>query len=38
MFDVIVVVKLDSIFHSVQEFVRVVSTLSRHGVRFVCTD
>lgn len=37
-FDIVVVVKLDRIFRSLEEFVRVVRTLTRHGLRFICVD
>lgn len=36
--DVIVVVRLDRIFRSVEEFVTVVRKLNQWRVRFVCTD
>lgn len=37
-FDVLVVVKLDRIFRSMEEFVNVVRRLHQWGVRFVCVD
>lgn len=37
-FDIIVVVRLDRIFRSVEEFVRTVRRLNQYGVRFLCTD
>jgi site-specific DNA recombinase len=37
-FDGIVVVKLDRIFRSMEEFVKVVRRLNQWGIRFVCVD
>jgi DNA invertase Pin-like site-specific DNA recombinase len=37
-FEVIVVVKLDRIFRSMEEFVRVAGRLNHWGIRFLCTD
>ena len=37
-FDVVVVVRLDRIFRSMKEFVNVIQSMSRYGVRFICTD
>lgn len=37
-FDVVVVVKLDRMFRSLEEFVHVVRMLTRHGLRFICVD
>jgi DNA invertase Pin-like site-specific DNA recombinase len=36
--DVIVVVKLDRMFRSMEEFARVISELNHRNVRFVCAD
>jgi len=37
-FDIIVTVRLDRAFRSIEQFVRVVRQLNDWGIRFVCTD